>query len=206
MHIPSQAPKRGSPIRFVSRDSPYPGYDGGDCCECTCDSTLPFSCGDDAEFDCVDPSASCFNFYVEAGTKTTVGVSTNGYDTRPGQASGDSGCLVDGCAPELARDGISADVESRWSCSQSIIPSGRLCRIDFSFEEPQDIVFVEVDFWKLEERTRTLEVSASLSFPETRVTIRVTGASVTGATHYLHYHGLADLGQWLCITQACTSK
>lgn len=35
-----------------------PGYDGGDCCECTCVSTEAFTCGDEA-FACVDPSASC---------------------------------------------------------------------------------------------------------------------------------------------------
>ncbi|CAN0395131.1 unnamed protein product [Ectocarpus sp. 12 AP-2014] len=35
------------------------GYDGGDCCSCTCDNTWAgtFSC---VSFDCQDPSAACF--------------------------------------------------------------------------------------------------------------------------------------------------
>lgn len=115
-------------------------------------------CGENSEFKCVDPSAVCFNGNVEAGTKTNVFVSTNAYDTRPGQASGQSGCLVNGCAPELTRDGISDDVESRWSCNPSIVSDGGLCEIEFVFEAPQDLMSVQVAFWRGEERTRTLEV------------------------------------------------
>lgn len=38
---------------------PYlPGYDGGDCCPCTCVSTTEFDCGI-AGFCCDDPSAAC---------------------------------------------------------------------------------------------------------------------------------------------------
>ncbi|CAM9234491.1 unnamed protein product, partial [Laminaria digitata] len=171
------------------------GYDGGDCCECTCVSTDQFTCGDadnggfacidptapcldnndddvkiddddvnglfsicgeNAEYDCIDPNASCVNGYVEAGTKTNVFVSTNAYDTRPGQKGG---CMVDGCAPALTRDGIIADVQSRWSCNPSIVPDGGLCEIEFVFEEPQDVMSVQVAFWQGEERTRTLEAT-----------------------------------------------
>ena len=35
------------------------GYDGGDCCICTCFVTPTRACGDDGEYDCVDPGASC---------------------------------------------------------------------------------------------------------------------------------------------------
>ena len=37
------------------------GYDGGDCCQCTCVSTDLFTCGneDDGGFACIDPSAEC---------------------------------------------------------------------------------------------------------------------------------------------------
>ncbi|CAN0475167.1 unnamed protein product, partial [Scytosiphon promiscuus] len=34
------------------------GYDGGDCCECTCVSTTSHDCGD-AGFTCVDPTSGC---------------------------------------------------------------------------------------------------------------------------------------------------
>lgn len=123
---------------------------------------MPFSCGEDASYDCIDPSAPCVNTLVDAGTKTTVGVSSNGYDTRPGADNGGSGCLEDGCQAGLTRDGVSADVESRWSCSQGIVEGERLCKIDFTFEDPQDIVDVEVAFWKGDERDRTLEVRVEL--------------------------------------------
>ena len=38
-----------------------PGYDGGDCCECTCVSTENYTCGDDFHggYACIDPSAAC---------------------------------------------------------------------------------------------------------------------------------------------------
>lgn len=40
---------------------PASGYDGGDCCECTCVSTEEFTCGDEDNggFACIDPSAPC---------------------------------------------------------------------------------------------------------------------------------------------------
>lgn len=35
------------------------GYDGGDCCSCTCVSTETRTCGEYGEYACLDPSASC---------------------------------------------------------------------------------------------------------------------------------------------------
>ena len=37
------------------------GYDGGDCCECTCVSTSEHTCGDEefGGFECLDPKAQC---------------------------------------------------------------------------------------------------------------------------------------------------
>lgn len=36
-------------------------YDGGDCCQCTCLSTVLFTCGDENNggFACIDPRAVC---------------------------------------------------------------------------------------------------------------------------------------------------
>ena len=134
-------------------------YDGGDCCECDCVDTFEYPCGYYNNFNCLDPTSTCFSGYVEAGTKTTVTTSANAYDTRPGEDSDDVGCGEDGCAPALARDGISVDIESRWSCAQKIVPDGALCKIEFTFESPQDIVEVEVAFAYGELRSRSLEVS-----------------------------------------------
>eukprot|EP00904_Undaria_pinnatifida_P003012 jgi/Undpi1/12711/HiC_scaffold_6.g02379.m1 len=143
---------------FPDNNNEACGYDGGDCCECDCVSSDEFTCGD-AKYDCVNPTSSCFNGYVLASTKTTVGVSANAYDVRPGQDSDDIGCNVDGCKPALSRDGISDDIESRWSCAQKIVPDGGLCEIEFTFSNPQDIKEVQVAFWKGDERSRTLEAS-----------------------------------------------
>ena len=35
------------------------GYDGGDCCECTCVSNDEHTCGENGGFSCIDPGASC---------------------------------------------------------------------------------------------------------------------------------------------------
>lgn len=42
------------------------GYDGGDCCVCTCTSGPKFSCGI-SDFECVDPGASCIQ-EINGGT------------------------------------------------------------------------------------------------------------------------------------------
>ena len=145
----------------MTLNSPLPlllGYDGGDCCECDCVSTSEHTCGEDEGYDCVDPSSRCIMGYVLASTKTSVGVSANAYDTRPGADSNMVGCWEDGCASELCRDGISDDIESRWSCAQKIVPDEGLCEIEFTFSDAQDIKEVQVAFWKGDERSRTLEV------------------------------------------------
>ena len=99
---------------------------------------------------------------VEVGTRTEVGVTSTGYDVRPGRSSVDAGCGAgggDGCAPENSRDGIASAVESRWSCSSNLVEGGGPCQIEYTFAEPQDIVNIMVSFWKGNERIRTLDVS-----------------------------------------------
>lgn len=66
--------------------------------------------------------------------------------------------MEDGCLPALTRDGISAGAESRWSCSQQLVRDGGYCAIEFTFEDPQDLMEVQVAFWWGDERTLTLEV------------------------------------------------
>ncbi|CAB1096447.1 unnamed protein product [Ectocarpus sp. CCAP 1310/34] len=97
--------------------------------------------------------------FVEAGSKTTVGVTATAYDDRPGESAGDVGCGEMGCLPDLAHDGVGEeDTESRWSCAEEIVPDGGQCEISFTFDSPQDITDVQVAFWKGDERTRTLKV------------------------------------------------
>ncbi len=182
------------------------GYDGGDCCECTCtvDGNDDYTCND---FACIDPESGCngetptmddedysdddwtsyefvssdddlmsyefvsyeqegllptVDYAVEVGTKTEVGVTATAYDTRPGMHGNDVGCGDvggDGCVPQNTRDGISSDVESRWSCAPKLLEDEGPCQIEYTFAEPQDIVGMEVAFWKGNERIRTLKVS-----------------------------------------------
>ncbi|CAN0308610.1 unnamed protein product [Ectocarpus sp. 6 AP-2014] len=97
--------------------------------------------------------------FVEAGSKTTVGVTASAYDDRPGESAGGNGCGEMGCLPDLAHDGVGEeDTESRWSCAEEIVPDGGQCEITFKFDSPQDITDVQVAFWKGDERTRTLKV------------------------------------------------
>ncbi|CAN0124396.1 unnamed protein product, partial [Ectocarpus fasciculatus] len=98
--------------------------------------------------------------FVEAGSKTTVGVTASAYDDRPGESEGNVGCGESGCLPGLAHDvGGEEDTESRWSCTKEIVPDGGQCEITFRFNSPQDITNVQVAFWKGDERTRTLKVT-----------------------------------------------
>lgn len=107
-----------------------------------------------------DSSSDDSDGEVEAGTVTTIDVTASAYDLRPGGASGDVGCGETGCLPALARDGATDDDdESRWSCAKKVVADGGQCEIEFTFESPQDILDVQVAFWKGDERTRTLKVS-----------------------------------------------
>lgn len=113
-------------------------------------------------------------------------MSANGYDTRPGQASGSVGCGTDGCVPALSRDGIVGDAESRWSCAQGMAPGGGPCEIEFRFQDPQDIMDVQVAFYKGDERSRTLEVSCgdarTLAVNKTRSQMVLEKKRVSGFT------------------------
>ena len=80
----------------------------------------------------------------------------NGYDTR---TSG-NGCRPSGCVPSNTRDNDLWE-SSRWSCQGDILNSYAKddgCCITYSFEEPQDIVWLCIAFHNGDENTRTLEV------------------------------------------------
>ncbi|CAN0537357.1 unnamed protein product, partial [Scytosiphon promiscuus] len=63
----------------------------------------------------------------------------------------------DGCTPENTRD-TSLDANSRWSCKGDLVEGNGGCCIDYSFEEPQDIVSLDIAFHRGTDRTRTLDV------------------------------------------------
>ena len=46
--------------RAANTSTTATGYDGGDCCECTCVDTADHTCGDHG-FSCLDPDALCFD-------------------------------------------------------------------------------------------------------------------------------------------------
>ena len=87
----------------------------------------------------------------DASVKTTVSVSANAYDTR----LADIGCGNTGCLPELTRDGITK-IESRWSCSKNLGQGN--CYVEYTFDEPQDVISMIIAFHKGDERTRTIKV------------------------------------------------
>lgn len=54
-----------------------PGYDGGDCCSCTCVSG-DFSCDENLSFNCLDPSASCFDDGADDSSKCDLNFISDG--------------------------------------------------------------------------------------------------------------------------------
>lgn len=94
---------------------------------------------------------------IEVGAQTGVSIDATGYDKRP---ESEGGCGKSGCEPDLAHDGIVADPQSRWSCSKKLVPSGGQCVITFTFEDRQNMVGLDVSFFKGDERRRKLKVRA----------------------------------------------
>lgn len=88
----------------------------------------------------------------DASVKTTVSVNANAYDTH---FSGNNGCGDTGCLPGLTRDS-STIPESRWSCSKKLGEGN--CYLEFEFDSPQDVISMNIAFYKGDERTRKIEV------------------------------------------------
>lgn len=138
-------------------------------------------CGGQAGYTCVDPRAPCLDGYVEAGTLTTVTVTASRSDTVSVDSIHDE-CPPEGCQPELTRDGEVDDQLSRWSCTDSEYP----CKLTFSFEEPVDIDYIQVAFYKADQLSRGLEVNAL-----------TCGVLRRFASLYIHI---------LCIPSLCTQE
>lgn len=98
---------------------------------------------------------------VDARVRTTVTQNASAYDPK---TSSDGGCDPAGCTPDLSRDRSLADA-SRWSCSEQL--NDAPCKITYEFEEPQDIVRLNIKFFKGDQRVRTLNVSSSDGFSKT---------------------------------------
>ena len=84
--------------------------------------------------------------FASAVTKTASTASASGYDARPGADSAVVGCWENGFLPVLSRGGMRDDVESRWSCAHKIVTDGGLCEIEFTLNDPQDIIEVQIAF------------------------------------------------------------
>eukprot|EP00752_Nemacystus_decipiens_P012336 g10936.t1 len=95
---------------------------------------------------------------VDARMRTTVTESANAYDTRD---ASNGGCDPNGCSADLSRDRDTSD-GSRWSCSEDL--EDEQCTITYEFDEPQDIIYLNIAFYKGDERVRKLAVTASDGF------------------------------------------
>ena len=108
---PGLSPRR----RWYFRDLLFcndPGYDGGDCCECTCVSTANFSCGKEYHggYTCVDPNAPCF------GDDDDTFTPTSGDDTNTDDASTscfDKGISDGFCFPDNNNEACGETTSSR---------------------------------------------------------------------------------------------
>lgn len=99
---------------------------------------------------------------VEVGTKVAVVASATAHDVRAGSSSGLNGCGAeggDGCEAALTRDGVTNQIESRWSCAPKLVEGGGPCQVVYTFTAPQNVMDIQVAFRKADERTRTLDVS-----------------------------------------------
>lgn len=67
-----------------------------------------------------------------------------------------SGCSLEGCTPDLTRDNDLGH-ESRWSCAAYLEDDA--CEICYTFEEPQDIVYLFIAFYDGDTRTRTFRAT-----------------------------------------------
>lgn len=80
-------------------------------------------------------------------------VNASAYDERTSK----KGCRPDGCTPEKTRDGRRG-ANSRWSCKGEIVEGDGGCCIEYHFDDPQNIVFVSIAFYKGAKNSVTLDL------------------------------------------------
>lgn len=92
---------------------------------------------------------------MDASANTQVLVTANAWDMDSSLAS--DGCPPLGCVAENTRD-KSLDPVSRWSCKYSL--ENEPCELCFELiDEPQDVVRLDIAFYKGNIRQRTFEVT-----------------------------------------------
>lgn len=131
------------------------GYDGGDCCSCTCPNVPSISCGGLTGNTCIDPRAPCLDNYIEVGTLTDITMTASLFNVRGFQD--EDACMPGGCRPELTRDGEWVDQTSRWACSDNEYQ----CVLTFSFGEAVNIDYIQVAFYRPDYLWRGVEVSSN---------------------------------------------
>lgn len=104
------------------------GYDGGDCCECTCISTTDNGCGVATGFACFDPSASS-SCVIEAGEGNTAGI-TGDDDTERIILLPDDGRTEQSLAPTWAPTPTAEGLAATPSGGYSTASSSSSCILD----------------------------------------------------------------------------
>lgn len=145
---------------------------------------------------------SCFSSSIIGLTEVTdVTASANGWDTRVGG----SGCAPNGCLPSNVLDN-SIEPASRWSC-QAASAGIDVCELTLEFDAPQDLVQMDMAFYKGDERTRSVNVWVDGVLLNT---ITSSGETADYETYPLVAHQASivvlqavDLGNngWLSITE-----
>lgn len=79
----------------TSNNSAECGYDSGDCCSCTCVDTDDYTCGENGDFQCIDPAAPC----VDDDDITADQVENCSDVSRTSRASLESALPTSCCAP-----------------------------------------------------------------------------------------------------------
>ena len=101
------------------------GYDGGDCCECTCVSTESYECGAGHHdgYSCIDPSAECVD--VDDGPTNPEDEDYPDSPMTHGQSYSHSMNSL-GCIPGYISDGYCDEVNNNDNCGTS-----RVCHLAF---------------------------------------------------------------------------
>lgn len=146
---------------------------------------------------------------VDANTKTAISTWAWAHDEKTLDAGG---CDPDGCTSELTLDS-DTHPSSRWSCKYDL--ANKPCRLFYSFDSPQDIVTLDLAFFKGDERTRTFFVktyNAHRDYPGTSAVFTSSGSTLgyesfelnTNQTWYM-YLAPSTAGDndkdWISITE-----
>lgn len=159
-----------------------PGYDGGDCCECTCVTTEYYICGRNGGYSCIDPSAYCVD-----DDDVTIYPDDEYY-------SGPKSFTSFGCAHDVMSDGDCDEINNNELCGA--LKSACATAFLFSLTNVSKRVSL-FDCGRLMYKERN-DIRASI--------VAVRSTSRCPPTPSLKYHSVQQIARLILLASArCTS-